>query len=189
MKTKQNKLIHFILFYFSGTGNTWWVSEEFSNMIYDSGNTIQLIFVNDNFDSEKFWKDLMVKIQKDVDLAPKKVIIGFGYPIYGAALPPLMDRFIKTLLEQKNRICPNKEFQCFSISTVGFVNGYGPIRFKKLLHHNKMHLMWAGLFRLGNNVSTPGLKIHVSSPSQVEKKQEKKTIRKKEKQILKIHHG
>ncbi|HSW36302.1 MAG TPA: EFR1 family ferrodoxin [Candidatus Limnocylindrales bacterium] len=74
-----------VIFYFSGTGNTWWVSEELARLLGERGMKVQ------PYSIEKLKPGEADRLIQDCDLA------GFGYPIYGSDLPLIMKDFITEL--------------------------------------------------------------------------------------------
>jgi flavodoxin/NAD-dependent dihydropyrimidine dehydrogenase PreA subunit len=104
------------IFYFSGTGNTWWTSLVLKKELEQSGSTVNMyslenpILKNEEFVEQKI---------KDSD----HIII--GYPIYGSGLPDNMRDFIDHL----PHVSDNKKFSTFC--TQASSSGDGNIFFKK----------------------------------------------------------
>ncbi len=128
---------HFLVLYFSGTGNTKMVCEEFKRQIEKLNNTVELYAI-DRFDEKNI--DAVVALVNDADY------IGFAYPVYGANLPPIFDRFIKKL---DNRVNVNKS--AFIITTVGFINAFGPFIIKKRIKKFGLELKWHIVCKIFDN--------------------------------------
>jgi NAD-dependent dihydropyrimidine dehydrogenase PreA subunit len=120
------------LFYFSGTGNTRAVCEEFIRL---SGGAEKATLTSiDRF----FLADpeaIAIKIRNST-------MVGFAYPIYGANLPPLFDAFLTSLEGH-----PFASMPCFVISTVAYINAYGPFLAAKRLRTINLDLRWHAIIR------------------------------------------
>ena len=104
------------IFYFSGTGNTWWSSSMLKKELEKSGNTVDMYSLeNPLLKKEEF----IVQKIKEAD----HIII--GYPIYGSGLPDNMRGFIDHL----PTVSGNKKFSSFC--TQASSSGNGNIFFKK----------------------------------------------------------
>ena len=86
--------MEFIIFYFSGTGNSELISKELKKRFELEGNTVELVSIED--------------IEKIKKINFENKIIGFGYPVYKFTFP---DNFLKIfpLLIEKSK--NNKYFQ------------------------------------------------------------------------------
>lgn len=74
-----------VIFYFSGTGNTWWLSEELTRRFRDTGAEARAYSIEKILPQEA---DAMIN---------GCTAAGFGYPIYGSDLPQAMKQFIENL--------------------------------------------------------------------------------------------
>jgi len=80
-----------IIFYFSGTGNTWWVADKIKKLL-DARNVNADIISIDNL------KDGGIVDAKKADwLIKASDIVFFGWPVYGSDLPSPMKHFIDNL--------------------------------------------------------------------------------------------
>ena len=105
-----------VIFYFSGTGNTWWTSLELKKELENLGNTIEMYSIeNPLLKEENFVPDTIEKADH--------VII--GYPIYGSALPKNVRDFIRNL----PKVSDSTKFGAFC-TQAGF-SGDGNWYFKK----------------------------------------------------------
>jgi Dissimilatory sulfite reductase (desulfoviridin), alpha and beta subunits len=150
-------------FYFSGTGNTKWVVEQFHHILKDKGHTDNMISI-----------DRMEEISDETlqNMIQQSDWIGFANPIYGANIPPIMRKFICRLnqLMQRNK---EKHKPVYIINTVGYINAFGPFAAKKLLEHSFFSLRIYINIQLCNNISTPK---HKSKPLKKEEFQKRKEI-------------
>jgi ferredoxin len=154
---------NFTTFYFSGTGNTRWVTELFNNIVVDNGHKAKMYSIDNN---ENFTDDLLKEIICESDL------VGFANPIYGAGMPPIMIQFINRLINiQKNGDEESK--LTYMISTYGYINAFGPIAAKKLFANTCFHLSAYTNIHICNNISTPKLKVDKISDVKLSKRKEK----------------
>lgn len=104
-----------VLFYFSGTGNTWWVSSELKTHLENLGNRVDMYSLENPLLKKK---EFILQKIKEAD----HIII--GYPIYGSDLPRNMGEFIYNLPD----VSDNKKFSAFC--TQASFSGDGSIFFK-----------------------------------------------------------
>ena len=71
-----------VIFYFSGTGNTWWCARELRQHLEAAGMTCRMVSI------EQTDRAQTRQLVENAD------IIGLGYPIYGSDLPQPMKDFI-----------------------------------------------------------------------------------------------
>lgn len=129
--------LNFLVIYFSGTGNTKMVCEEFKLQAEKLNQTVRLYSI-DRFDAEK--TDEVIKLINEAEY------IGFAYPVYGANLPPIFRAFLNGII---NRINIRKDV--FIITTVGIINAFGPFIIKKMLGKFGLKLRWHMVCRVFNN--------------------------------------
>ena len=154
----------FVTFFFSGTGNTWWVVKEFTDIVTRKGHIAKMYSIeNDQI------KDFSILSE----FLEKSDAIGFAYPIYGANLPPIMRNFITDIGKISDNLTNLDQKYCFIISTIGYVNGYGPFKIKNVVRSICLKLKAHINIRLTNNISTPGLKINPVSINRLEKRKKK----------------
>lgn len=120
------------LYYFSGTGNTEYACERFKNYMELQKNHVSLYKI----ESDRL--DLQYLNQAD--------IMGIAYPIYGANIPSIVNNFITLLPNNINK-------NIFIISTVGYINGYGPFIIKKRLKTLGLNLKWHYVYKTINNTA------------------------------------
>lgn len=145
-----------MIFYFSGTGNTWWVA-----------NTIQEKLQKEGFEVEKHSIEAPIvkeegkinQIIQDVDF------IGFGHPIYGSDMPDSFYDFIDKL-----PIVEDKE--AFIFTTMLSFSGDGALVARRRLKKKGYSVKQAINICMPNNVKLPypifrSFPIH--SQSEIEK--------------------
>lgn len=76
------------IFFFSGTGNTWWVSHRMAEALSDRGVDTLAVSIE------------QVDSSQAAELCESSDLIGIGYPIYGSDLPLPMREFITGVLPQ-----------------------------------------------------------------------------------------
>lgn len=74
-----------VIFYFSGTGNTWWGAKKIGQKLKDAAMKVRVVSI------EKVNKEEADKLIEASD------IVGFGYPIYCSDLPEIMKDFMQNL--------------------------------------------------------------------------------------------
>ena len=128
-----------VIFYFSGTGNTWWVGQQIEKMLVEKGVKVQ----NISFESEKFPNEEEIK-----KLVEKADTVGFGYPIYGSDIPPNFMEFIDNfpMMEKK---------QAFVFTTMMIFSGDGAVVGKRRLRRRGFKVKQAINIRMPNNVKLP----------------------------------
>jgi Pyruvate/2-oxoacid:ferredoxin oxidoreductase delta subunit len=154
--------MNLLLFYFSGTGNTWWVAQQVQQQLQAASHEVDLISIE------------VQKIPEDSRILTKlnsADMIGFCYPVYGANLPPIMFRFIQKIIDwnQEHLIhsAPSPQKETFVITTVGYINAFGPFLIKSLLKQAGFFLQGHLNIVLCNNASVPGLKVNPLSETKL----------------------
>jgi len=146
------------LFYFSGTGNTKYACERFKYLMEQKDNSVYL------YNIEKLSTELNVNISTIIYQAD---IIGLAYPVYGANIPKIMDQFVNNYIDNK---ISKKE--AFIITTVGYINAYGPFIIKKRLKKYGFILKWHYVYHTINNTA-----IRKANIDQLEEKHRKQEIK------------
>ena len=128
---------HVVIFYFSGTGNTWWVSERIAKGLDKRGLNATAHSIE----------------QVSIEDASNKIagadLVGFGFPIYGSDVPRIFLRFLKALPEQTQ-----------GKDTFGYVtqlgwSGDGFNFLRGLVESKGYRLRWAAEFNMPNNIAIP----------------------------------
>jgi len=116
-----------IILYFSGTGNTKYLSEHFAEIMKSTSYSIE-----DNVDFK--------------DLISRNGTIAFCYPIYGSCVPEIMRDFVlkhKKYLKEKNLII---------FSTQMLFSGDGARVFTELIEGIDVNIIYAEHFNMPNNI-------------------------------------
>lgn len=128
-----------VMFYFSGTGNTWWVGKQIEKMLTEKDVKVQYISLeSENFPDEK----AIQKMVKEADA------IGFGYPIYGSDIPPNFMAFIDNFPKVDKK-------PAFVFTTMMIFSGDGAIVAKRRLRKRGFKVKQAINIRMPNNVKLP----------------------------------
>lgn len=145
------------IFYFSGTGNTKWAVNEFSNGVNMRKHECQVYSIEDKGADIK-------KVVGEAD------IIGFAFPVYGASMPKIMTSFIDNLKSVSNAES-RKPF--FIITTAGFIDAFGPFAARRILNQSGLDLIGYINIVLSNNISTPKLKANFITSEELGKRMNK----------------
>jgi len=138
------------IFYFSGTGNTKFVCDKFVEIMESKNSKVNLY----NIESTRI----------DNNILDNTDIIGFAYPVHGADIPKIFKQFIDT-------IPLNVRKNAFVLSTVGYINAYGPFILKKLLSEYSIYLKWHYVFTAVNNTKNCTVTNELLEESFVKQKQ------------------
>ncbi len=111
------------IFYFSGTGNTWWVSQKIKSIFNKKNHQTEIYSIENN---EFKWDELLPSILDESDL------IGVGYPVYSSSIPEIMKQWVKENLCQytKER---DQEKRVFVFDTMAMFSGDTPLLMRKIL--------------------------------------------------------
>lgn len=126
------------IFYFSGTGNTWFMANILSEILNHEGATAQSVSI-EHLDYEK--------TQSLINNSDKIVI---GFPVYGSTSPKIMQEFMDCLPS------PTKPTGASVFTTVALYSGDGPILYRKLLKQKGYTFENGMEFILSNNLNIPG---------------------------------
>lgn len=148
------------IFYFSGTGNTWWASERIAEELITHG------FRANTYSIEQ------VKGKETDVLIEQSSIIGLGFPIYGSDVPRIFHDFIRALTRQKAQK-----------PVLGFVtqmawSGDGMNFLEEELISRGYRICWAVEFNMPNNIALPIFPLPYSSDTSKFKPQLKKCSQK-----------
>lgn len=125
------------LFYFSGTGNTKAAGDRFKEEMAAWGVPVSLVNI------ETLRDGISVTDKADSEL------IGFAYPVYGADLPRIFKDFLHNL-DRKGCVVKH----AFAITTVGYINAYGPFLLKKELAKKGFELKNHLVIRMPDSTKT-----------------------------------
>lgn len=123
------------ILYFSGTGNTWWVSKKLTEELINKGRTAEYHSIE------------LLDIQEASALINDSDMIIFAYPIYGSCVPEPMKKFIDNL--QK----PIKPKRTGIFCTQMAFSGDGAWHYHKILEQKGFAVVWTHHFKMPNNIS------------------------------------
>ena len=123
------------IFYFSGTGNTWWVGNEIAEALNNWGYNAK------TFSIEQLVPDTINYLVNTAD------IIGIGYPIYGSDAPEIMKEFITSLPAVKEP----KPIMIY-VTQLEW-SGNGAYFLHKEIEKKGYRVKWAVEFKMPNNIA------------------------------------
>lgn len=126
----MNKIV---IFYFSGTGNTWWVSEKLMELLSNDDTVVEAVSI------EK------LTAEEADELVASASLCGFGYPIYGSDIPLIMIDFIMSL-------SPVSGKEAFVFCTQWKFSGDGARAGWEFLADRGFSVRWGEHFLMPNNV-------------------------------------
>lgn len=161
-----------ILFYFSGTGNTWWLVEQFKKRIMVLDNEIETYSIEKLKPED--WSNINNKWSK-------AEWIGFAHPIYGSSAPKILKEFIEKLSQNISNISqyPKKSFV---ITTMELFSGDGALILKKRLNRVNLNLKIAYNFQMVSNLGIPVFNYNPCSESRFAKRRQR-TLKKLDKVV------
>lgn len=145
------------VFYFSGTGNTWWVCNEFMKLAKERNHSVQL------YNIEKPDEFKLNHIMSDSD------VLGIAYPIYGSTFPQITKEFLEALVRISIDIPQDKKPQCFVLTSMMLFSGDGAIMPAKYLKNAQIPFKWALNLAISSNISVPGFRMNPYSEKRIKK--------------------
>ncbi len=140
MTNNKNGNKDVVILYFSGTGNTWWVSEELVRQLKKLGRPARAYSIE------------TITVEEALELIQGSEIAGFGYPIHGSDLPVPMKDFIAQL-----PVMPGKK--AFVFCTQWLWSGDGAAVGGALLREKGFNLRWGEHFLMPNNVTVSIIRL------------------------------
>ncbi len=140
-----------VLFYFSGTGNTWWTSLLLKTELENLGHTLEMYSLENStlkeegFTFHKIW-------------GADHIII--GYPVYGSGLPANMEKFINSL----PHVSDNKKFSAFC--TQASFSGDGNIFFQKNIEKKGFIFQQSFQINMTTNLNVAMFPFSLSKPAE-----------------------
>ncbi len=131
--------IKITIFYFSGTGNTWWATEKLQQMLKEKKFEVEYFSVESKVAQDG---------KKANELINQSDLVGFGYPIYGSDIPLVFMNFIKSLTPVKNK-------NAFVYTTMMIFSGDGALVARRQLKKKGFKVNQATNIRMPNNVKLP----------------------------------
>ncbi len=123
------------IIYFSGTGNSKWLSEEVFNLAKERNIESKIISIEEG----------RGKVEEIFHESDKLVIV---YPIYGSDMPKIQK---KILLNLKKNNMTKTMLLCTQLSFSGDAN----MHFRKVFRRNNLNVSVLGEFNMSNNICTP----------------------------------
>jgi len=131
--------INAVIFYFSGTGNTWWVAQKIASKLVER-NIPTKVF---SLENEQI-KD-QATLEKKISSAD---LVGIGYPIYASDYPVIVGEFIKALPEGRNK-------KAFVFTTMMAFSGDGAMVAVRSLRRKGYKVKQAVNIKMMNNLRLP----------------------------------
>ena len=152
------------IFYFSGTGNTWFIAESLRKGLFIRGIDVDCYSIED---SE------LAKTGAIEQLIAESSHIIIGYPIYGSVAPRPMIEFI----ERFPKTYKNTKLSVFS--TVALASGDGAIVYRDTLEDRGYTFHTGMEFKLSNNFNVPGFPdvLHVGGDQKIYNRNEKARLK------------
>lgn len=143
------------IFFFSGTGNTWWVTTKIVSYLKLQGHKVEVTSIEspEIVDPGNLHKLLV-----------KSDIVGFGYPIYGSDAPKIMLEFISNLPQMAEI---NNHKPALVYCTELACSGNGSWFLKKRLKKKGFKINWAVHFIMPNNISVPQSPFKFDIPHEI----------------------
>lgn len=142
--------MNIVIFFFSATGNTWWVSSQFKKSLEECNNNVEMISLENTLMTD----DEFVKSKID-----RSDCIIIGYPIYGSDLPGNTMEFIKKLPE-----CNDNKLFCAFCTQAAF-SGDGSIFFRKIIENKGYRFRQSFQFNMTTNFNVAMLPFSLSKPA------------------------
>jgi len=131
------------LFYFSGTGNTWWAGKEIKKRL-EKCNSVEMYSVENSLMKDQ---DFLMSQLKKAD----HIIL--GYPVYASRMPEPLHNFINELPIRENPVNVSVFVTQSVASGDGAIYDYKRLKEKGLLLKQTLYL------KMGNNYYIPQLRI------------------------------
>jgi len=156
------------IFYFSGTGNTWWVVQEFKNIAIEQNHIVELHSIEKP--SEYDLNNVILNSD----------ILGIAYPIYGSTYPIIMEKFLEELVKTSKSIPAIKKPPCFVLTSMMIFAGDGAIMPGKYLKSANFAFRWALNIPISSNISVRGFRLNPAPEHRIKKRMIKasKTLKK-----------
>jgi ferredoxin/flavodoxin len=122
------------IFFFSGTGNTWWVADRLAEALAERGFETQLLSIE------------QVTPAQTAEAIDRGALLGIGYPIYGSDAPLIMQEFIARLPETQQP----KPVLVFATQAVW--SGDGAYFMRRLFESKGYAVRWSVTFNMPCNV-------------------------------------
>ncbi len=128
------KTTRVVLFFFSGTGNTWWATRALAEALTAEGLQVQI----ENIET--------ISPEEAATLAGGADLLGIGYPVYGSDLPEPMKGFVARLPRADGR-------PALVFCTQYLWSGDGARVGAALLARRGYRIRWSAHFRMPSNLT------------------------------------
>jgi len=153
------------IFYFSGTGNTWWITEKIKSCLSENNIKTKLYSIERN---DLNWDEMLPNLLKENE------IIGIGFPVHGSDVPIIMKDWIQENLVPASMNL-KEEKQTFVYDTMALFSGDTPLVMRKILKKGKFKVKQAINIRMLNNIpQIKSLNVEKEKQSEIFQKAEKK---------------
>ncbi len=142
--TNNKSSVDIVIFYFSGTGNTWWVCEELVSQLEKLGHSARAYSIE------------TISTYEATELIRDSEIAGFGYPIHGSDLPVPMKDFIVQLPVSSRK-------KAFVFCTQWLWSGDGAAVGGAMLRDRGFNVQWGEHFLMPNNVTVSIIRLPYSN--------------------------
>ena len=136
-------IMSFVLFYFSGTGNTRYIAKRICETMSSRGYAAEEVSIEG------------LSVADARTMIDNSSVVGLGWPIYGSDIPPIMKKFIQSM-----PIVENKPLLTFCTQMV--FSGDGAVIMRHRLEAKGYVQKWAMQFNMPNNISVGGIPIKCS---------------------------
>ncbi len=123
-----------LIFFFSGTGNTWWLAKTLGLYFEELGVEIKVVNIE--------YMDISLDTIGEFD------VVGLGYPVYGSDCPINFLEFVENLPFQEG-------MNCFIFTAMLGFSGDGALTTEMLLKEKGYNLRQAVNVRMLNNIKLP----------------------------------
>ena len=141
---------HATLFYFSGTGNTWWCAKTLSKQLQELGISLSIQSIE------------QVDRNSTLALIETSEFIGLAYPIYGSDLPEIMKEFVDDLLPLNSEKKP-----LFVFCTQLMFSGDGCYVYAPSLARKQYQIIYSEHICMPNNVCIKGTPFSYTNDPEV----------------------
>ncbi len=156
-----------VLFFFSGTGNTWWCAKTFERAAAEHNLQVECVSL------EALTKPATEKLLAAADL------MGLAYPIYGSDAPEPVHKFVNSLADLETRTTAKALVFC----TQYLWSGDGAAVGAALLESVGFHVPWTQHILMPNNVCLP---IHPKLPFTNDKQRLANTLKRATKKLERL---
>ncbi|MBD3255580.1 MAG: hypothetical protein GF383_10840 [Candidatus Lokiarchaeota archaeon] len=169
----------FTTFFFSGTGNTWWIAKQFTDIALQKGHHAEYLSIeNENVNKLTFLEEKL----KNTDA------LGIAYPIYGSTAPYIVWDFMERLISiSKSTLMgdkrlkntkdglpdPIREKVGYVLTSMAMFSGDGALILRKKMKNLGFPILGAINIKLASNISVPGFHLDPVNEEKLAKRKRK----------------